>query len=104
MRPGSRNQLTAVTAALLCAMPSLASAMAQCPQESSKSTAFWLLGWSIFALFVVAGVVLSLLIFRATRSARPWPRRLLRIASIPAMLAMWMLGFGIFLGQFVLVC
>ena len=78
--------------------------MAQCPQESSKSTAFWLLGWSIFALFVVAGVLLPLLIFRATRSARPWPRWLLRIASIPAMLAMWMLGFGIFLGQFVLVC
>ena len=78
--------------------------MAQCPQESSKSTAFWLLGWSIFALFVGAGIVLLLLIFRTTRNARPRPRWLLRIAGVPAMLAMWMLGFGIFLGQFVLVC
>ena len=104
MRQGSRNQLTALSAALLCTMPSVASAMAQCPQESSKSTAFWLLGWSIFALFVVAGVVLLVLIFRATRTARPQPRWLLRIAGIPAMLAMWMLGFGIFLGQFVLAC
>ena len=104
MRPASRSKFTALTTALLCALPSLASAMAQCPQESSKSTAFWLLGWSIFALFVGAGVVLLLLIFRATRSARPWPRWLLRIASIPAMLAMWMLGLGIFLGKFAFVC
>ncbi len=104
MRPASRSKLTTLSVALLCTMPSLASAMTQCPQESSKSTAFWLLGWSIFALFVVAGVVLLVLIFRATRSARPQPRWLLRIAGVPAMLAMWMLGFGIFLSQFVLVC
>ena len=104
MRQGSRNQLTTLSATLLCTMPSVASAMAQCPQESSKSAAFWLLGWSIFALFVGAGIVLLLLIFRATRNARPRPRWLLRIAGVPAMLAMWMLGFGIFLGQFVLVC
>ena len=104
MRPASRSKFTALTTALLCALPSLASAMAQCPQESSKSTAFWLLGWSIFALFVGAGIVLLLLIFRATRNARPQPRWFLRIASVPAMLAMWMLGFGIFFSQFVLVC
>lgn len=80
-------------------------AMTQCPQEfGGKSTAFWLLGWSIFALFVVVGIALPLLIFRATRNARRQPRWFLRIASVPAMLAMWMLGFGIFLSQFVLVC
>ncbi len=93
----------ALAAALLSSMPSLASAMTQCPQESSKSTAFWLLGWSVFALFFIAGVVLPLLIFRTTGNARPWPRWLLRIASIPAMLAMWMWGTGLFLGKFVRV-
>ncbi|WP_152984564.1 resistance to Congo red protein [Stenotrophomonas terrae] len=89
--------------ALYAASP-LAMAMTQCPHESSKSTAFWLLGWAIFALFVIGGVVLMLLIFRTTRHAQRRPRWLLRIASIPAMLALWMLGFGIFLSQFVLVC
>jgi len=53
---------------------------------------------------VIGGVGLMLLIFRATRHAQRRPRWLLRIASIPAMLALWMLGFGIFLSQFVLVC
>ncbi len=100
--PGVTRSLLA--AALYAASP-LALAMTQCPQESGeKSTAFWLLGWAIFALFVIGGVVLMLLIFRATRHAQRRPRWLLRIASIPAMLALWMLGFGIFLSQFVLVC
>lgn len=99
--PGLARLLSIVT---LSMVSPAALAMAQCPQESSKSTAFWLLGWSIFALFVGGGIVLLLLIFRATRNARPQPRWLLRIAGVPAMLAMWMLGFGIFLGQFVLVC
>ena len=90
---------------VLTMLSPVAQAMTQCPQElSEKSTAFWLLGWSILALFVVAGIVLPLLIFRTTRNARPQPRWFLRIVSIPAMLAMWMLGFGIFLSQFVLVC
>ena len=100
--PGLSRPLFAV--ALYLASP-LAMAMTQCPQEfGEKSTAFWLLGWAIFALFVIGGVVLMLLIFRTTRHAQRRPRWLLRIASIPAMLALWMLGFGIFLSQFVLVC
>lgn len=104
MRSASRNQRRALATALLGTMPSLAWAMTQCPQESNKSTEFWLLGWFILALFFIAGLLLPLLLFRTTRSARPWPRWLLRIASIPAMLAMWMLGLGIFLSQFALVC
>ncbi|HEX7988571.1 MAG TPA: hypothetical protein VF513_00310 [Stenotrophomonas sp.] len=100
--PGLIRSLFA--AALYLSSP-LAMAMAQCPQEfGGKSTGFWLLGWSVFALFVIGGILLVVLIFRATRNAQVRPRWLLRIASIPAMLAMWMLGFGIFLGQFVLVC
>lgn len=86
-------------------LPGAASAMAQCPPEfGEKSSAFWALGWAVFGLFVIAGALLPWLMFRATRSARsPW-RWTLRIASIPAMLAMWLLGTGIFLGRFVLVC
>ncbi len=86
-------------------VPGAASAMQQCPPEfGEKSSAFWALGWAVFALFVIAGTVLPWLVFRATGSARPPWRWTLRIASIPAMLAMWLLGSGIFLGRFVLVC
>ena len=86
-------------------LPGVASAMQQCPPESGgKSPAFWALGWAIFALFVIAGALLPWLMFRATGSARPPWRWTLRIASIPAMLAMWLLGTGIFLGRFVFVC
>ncbi|MGE8279494.1 MAG: hypothetical protein ACN6O2_03585 [Stenotrophomonas sp.] len=80
-------------------------AMTQCPAEfEPKSMAFWAVGWAVFAAFVAAGAVLSLLMFRITRFAARGPRWALRIASIPAMLAMWLLGAGIFLGQFVLAC
>ena len=86
-------------------LPGVASAMQQCPPESGgKSPAFLALGWAIFALFVIAGVLLPWLMFRATGKARRLWRWMLRIASIPAMLAMWMLGTGIFLGRFVFVC
>lgn len=105
MRRRCWNRLHALLILPLLLSPSLAAAMAQCPNESGgKSTAFWMLGWMIFALFVVAGAALPLLIFRATRIARRGARWTLRIASIPAMLALWLLGFGIFLGRFVLVC
>jgi branched-subunit amino acid transport protein len=86
-------------------IPGVASAMQRCPPEfGEKSSAFWVLGWAIFAPFVIAGALLPKLMFRATRSARPPWRWTLRIASIPAMLAMWLLGVGIFFGQFVMVC
>ena len=106
MSVASPELIRSLSAVVVLTMLSpVAQAMTQCPQElSEKSTAFWLLGWSILALFVVGGIVLPLLIFRATRNARPQPRWFLRIASVPAMLAMWMLGFGIFFSQFVLVC
>lgn len=85
--------------------PQLAWAMRQCPPEfGEKSTAFWLMGWAVFALFVIAGVLLPILMFRATRQARPLLRWSLRVASFPAMLALWMLGTGIFFGKFVLSC
>ncbi len=79
--------------------------MRQCPPEfGEKSTGFWLLGWTIFALFVIAGILLPILMFRATRQAPRVMRLWLRAASFPAMLALWILGFGLFLGRFVLVC
>lgn len=104
MRFASPGLIRSLAAAVLCMLSPVALAMRQCPPESSKSDAFMLLGVSIFWLFVVAGAALPLLIFRATRSARPWPRWLLRIASIPAMLALWMLALGIYYFKFVLVC
>lgn len=80
-------------------------AMTQCPEEfEPKSMAFWALGWGVFAAFFLGGLVLSFLMFRITRVAARGPRWALRIVSIPAMLAMWLLGAGIFLGQFVLAC
>ena len=102
------RRLQVLTKILLMAsvlLPGVASAMQQCPPESGgKSPAFLALGWTIFALFVIVGVLLPWLMFRATGNARPLWRWTLRIASIPAMLAMWMLGTGIFLGRFVFVC
>jgi len=86
-------------------LPVAASAMQQCPMDlDEKSSAFWALGWAIFAVFLVAGALLPWLIYRATRQARRQWRWALRIASLPSMLAMWLLGAGIFLGQFVLAC
>jgi len=83
----------------------LAMAMAKCPEEfGPKSSAFWALGWSVLGVFLFGGLLLSVLMFRITRTAARVPRWTLRIASIPAMLAIWMLGAGIFLGQFVLAC
>ncbi len=86
-------------------MPQLAWAMQQCPPEfGPKPTAFWLLGWAILALFMLAGVLLPILTFRTTRQAARLLRWTLRVASFPAMLALWMLGAGIFFGKFVLSC
>ncbi len=106
MRWKSYRSLTqSITAALLCGSPALASAMAQCPPEAGeKSAAFWALGWAILTIFVLAGLALPLLTFKVTRSAQRGSRWTLRIASVPAMLAMWLLGSGLFLSQFVLVC
>ncbi len=85
--------------------PFTAAAMRQCPPEfGSKSSAFWAMGWAVFALFALAGALLPWLMFRATRHAQMKWRWTLRLASIPGMLALWLLGGGIFLGQFVLAC
>src|SRR5690606_6238762 len=70
--------------------PGLAWAMRQCPPEfGEKSTGFWLQGWMVFALFVIAGILLPILMFRATRQAPRVMRWWLRAASFPAMLALW---------------
>ena len=90
---------------LLVAAPTLAAATAQCPPGSAeKSAGFWALGWIIFGFFVLAGALLPLLIYRTTRTARRAAQWTLRLASIPTMLALWLVGSAIFLGRFVLSC
>jgi hypothetical protein len=97
--------MRAALLACLVLLPDLAWAMRQCPPEfGEKTNAFWLLGWAIFGLFVITGILLPVLMFRATRQAPRLWRWWLRLASFPAMVAMWILGFGIFLGEFVLSC
>jgi len=84
---------------------STAWAMTQCPEEfGEKSALFWAMGWTVLGVFVLTGALMPALLYRATARSRPRLRWALRLASLPAMLAMWLLGFGIFLGRFVLAC
>ena len=101
----TRRGGAALLAAACALWPALASATRQCPPEfGQKSTAFWALGWSIFAAFGLLGLALPILAVRLSRGRRGWVRAVWVLGACVAMLGCWLLGLLVFVDNFAMVC
>lgn len=95
--------LGAAVAGGLAAPPVLATA--QCPPEAGEKPELLVAaGWGVLALFLLAGTLVPLLLWRRTRALTRGARFALRGLALLVMLLLWAAGLLVWLGGFVLPC